>query len=166
MRKLAILASVIVLAASSTNCSTPVGAANDIVPSGLVAGSADGAGTFTTNAAGGQGKGKGSAPVIAASSIDLVIVDDVLHDGFPNWGDTVTFNVSTTATQRFVSVLCTQNGVTVYTAMGDFSNGNQWPMPLSSPAWQSGAADCTASLISSSGGNVVTLASRAFHVAE
>ena len=164
MRKLAILASVTVLAASSTNCSTPVGAVNDIVPSGLVAGSADGADTFTTNAAGGQGKGKGNAPVIG-STIDLAMVDDVLHDGFPNWGDTVTFNVSTTATQPFVSLLCTQNGVAVYNAMGDFSNGNQWPFPLSSPAWQSGEADCDATLIYQSGNNTVTLAARAFHVA-
>src|SRR5712691_2152054 len=66
-----------------------------------------------------------------------------------HWGDTVTFNVSTIATsQPSVNVDCNQNGALVYRHYG-FFYGDPSPSQnfvLQSPAWTSGAADCTATL--------------------
>jgi hypothetical protein len=76
-------------------------------------------------------------------------------DGLPNWGDTVTFNVSTTATtEPTVSLSCSQSGVVVYGATSGFYEGYPWPwtkyMTLSSGAWTGGAANCTATLFPAS----------------
>ena len=85
----------------------------------------------------------------------------------PRYGDGVTFTASTTQTSNpFVNLLCYQNGTLVY---------NGWSAPLAggsgdetfglgSPAWQSGAADCTASLDMYSNGKWKVLASSSFHV--
>lgn len=69
------------------------------------------------------------------------------------WGplaDTITFNVSTTAPNPYVTVTCTQNGVLLYSASAGFYPEYLWPgarnMPLSSPSWTGGAANCTADL--------------------
>ena len=163
MRKLAILASVIVLAAGSTNCSSPVGAANDIVPSGLVAGSADGAATFGTNAAGGQGKGKGGSPVIP-STIDIAMVVDNNGDGLPNWNDVITFDVSPIVANEFVQLNCYQGSAWVATA-GGWSPGS-YPFRLSNGDWTGGAAVCNVVLYTFDGNKGTTLATRDFNVGE
>jgi hypothetical protein len=66
-----------------------------------------------------------------------------------HWGDTVTFNVSTTATsQPSVITDCYQNGALVYRHYG-FFYGDPSPSQnfvLQSAAWTSGAADCSATL--------------------
>jgi hypothetical protein len=143
MRKFAILA-VMILAAGSLNCSSPAGAASEIVPSGFVAGSSEGTGTFATNAAGGQGKGKGNAGAIGSiPSIDLAMVYDYGTSGF-SWGDSVTFTVSTTEHWNQVDVRCAQDGSLVFT--GAWTNGSV--LNFSSSEWSGGAADCTADLIS------------------
>jgi hypothetical protein len=141
MRKFAIVASVMMLAAGSSNCSSPAGAASEIVPSGFVAGSAEGTGTFGTNAAGGQGKGKGSAPVIP--TLDVAMVYDYGTPGL-SWGDSVTFTVSTTEHWNQVDVRCSQDGTLVLT--GAWTNGSV--VNFSSSEWSGGGADCTADLIS------------------
>jgi hypothetical protein len=79
------------------------------------------------------------------------MVVDQNGNGLPNWGDTITFNVSTTATtQPYVEVTCSQNGAVVYSAWAGFYDSYPWPgsqlMPLYSPSWTGGAADCTAVL--------------------
>jgi hypothetical protein len=93
------------------------------------------------------GKGKPSAGGSSAISAPVMIAD-VNGDGLPNWGDTVTFNVSTTATTTpFVNLVCYQNGVQVASGWKGFWDGSidpNWNFGLSSPMWKSGAADCVA----------------------
>ena len=162
MRNFAILASVMMLAAGSSNCSSPAGAANDIVPSGLVAGSAQGDTTFGTNAAGGQGKGKGNTPVSGSggSTLDYVIVTDNNVNGLPDQGDTIDFVVSTTEQWNQVSLACSQNGTVVLS--GVRTSSAWYPIMLGSAAWQSGTIDCVATLDQYSGTKTVTLASKSF----
>lgn len=101
-----------------------------------------------------------------SSSISLVLVDST--DGLAHVGQQVTFAVATTATSSpFVSLNCYQNGVWVYTASAGFFAAYPWSQnfTLSSTAWMSGAADCTARLYSTkTGTRTTTLATVSFHV--
>jgi hypothetical protein len=95
------------------------------------------------------GKGKpGGGGGGGGGTISLVMVTDANGNGTPNYGDTVTFAVSTTATtQPFVTVNCFQNGTLVYQASnGIFAISLNQNFVLQTPAWQGGAADCTAYL--------------------
>lgn len=93
---------------------------------------------------------KGSRPNSGGSSsiTGPVMVVDNNADGLPNWGDTVTFNVATTATTTpFVNLLCYQNGVQVASGWKGFWSGSadpNWNFGLASPLWQGGAANCVA----------------------
>ena len=84
----------------------------------------------------------------------------------PRFGDTITFNVSTTATSNpFVNLNCYQNGVLVMNSWSAFFPGgvNQ-DFGLYSPSWQSGAADCSADLgMLTNNGKWKVLASTNFH---
>lgn len=85
----------------------------------------------------------------------------------PNYGDVVTFNVSTTETQYpYVNLLCYQNGTLVAEGWAGFFGGalGSGAFGLYSPQWTSGAADCTASLEMNSHGRWKELASTSFHV--
>ena len=100
--------------------------------------------------AGGKGGGKPSGGGGGGGSLALVMVTDANSNGLPNWGDQVTFNVSTTATDRpTVRLECYQNGSLVYTFSAGFWAGYPWTTTygLSSQSWTGGAANCTASLI-------------------
>ena len=156
MHRLVILASVVVLAASSVNC------ANSGEPNANVLGPSASAGVVGTLARGGNGKPGGGNGNGGSSSLTLAMVSDGNGNGLPDWGDTVTFNVSTTATtEPNVSLTCSQDGVVVYFAArlhGDL-NPN---MNLVSMDWQGGAADCTAKLYYFSGAKVVDLGSISF----
>lgn len=116
---------------------------------GLMAGS-----VFAAKGGGRQPSGDGS--------LALVMVTDVNGNGLPNWGDQVTFTVSTTATDRpTVRLYCYQNGALVYTFSAGFFAGYPWTTVygLSSQSWTGGAADCTASLIySGNNGRINTVA--------
>lgn len=132
MRKLMILTSVVVLAAS-------------------MAPSAQGQGN-------GKGKGKGNAQS-EGSSLSLVMYYDQNANGAPNWGDLVTFAVSTTeTTDPKVEVICFQNGDVVFGAV--------WPttpvLTLSSQSWRGGAAECKATAYYFSGNKNSTIASLNF----
>jgi hypothetical protein len=115
------------------------------------------------------GKGGGAPPKGGSSSLALAMVADGNADGLPNWGDTVTFNVSTTATtQPYVSLKCYQGGTLVYSTSAGFYDGYAWPwtqnMALRSSSWTSGAADCDARLYSATNsGRTTTLATLSFH---
>jgi hypothetical protein len=82
----------------------------------------------------------------------------------PRFGATITFDVSTTQTGNpFVNLKCYGNGIG-YNSWSAF-----WPAAgsfiLSSPAWTSGAADCTATLVGYvSSTKYKVLASTSFHV--
>lgn len=99
----------------------------------------------------GKGNGGGGKPDSGSSSLTMMMVSDPNGDGHANWGDQITFDVSTTATtQPNVNLTCTQNGVVVYGAVTGYYDGYPWPwtqvMTLSSSAWSEGAANCTAVL--------------------
>jgi hypothetical protein len=118
----------------------------------------------------GKGGGKSRGGNSGNSSLSVAMVHDVNGDGGPNWGDTITFDVSTTdTTQPNVSLSCKQEGVVVYGAVAGFYEGYPWPwtqeMALASTAWSGGAADCTAVLQKYSGTKVIDLATITFTAA-
>ena len=82
----------------------------------------------------------------------------------PQFGDTVTFNVSTTQTSNpFVNLICSGNGIG-YDSWAAF-----WPSAgsfvLDSGGWTGGAADCTANLVMYvNSTKYKVLASTSFHV--
>ena len=138
--RLAILASVVVLAASTMNCSR----SGDSGSSSSILGPSESA------AARGNGRG-GNKPGGGGGTLGLVTVNDATGNGAPTWGDTVTFNWSTSATtQPVIELTCRQSGVIVLSTNAGFYDSYPWPwernMTLKSSMWQSGAADCTAIL--------------------
>jgi hypothetical protein len=111
---------------------------------------------------GGRGGGGGS-------TLTLAMVSDQNGDGLPNYGDTVTFNVATTATtEPHVDLRCYQGGALVYSATTGYYASYPWPwtqnMALWSYSWSGGAADCTATLYYFSGKRTITLKTLGFHV--
>ena len=119
---------------------------------------------------GGGGKPGGGGGTTGSGSISgPVLVTDLNGNGLANFGDTVTFNESTTATsQPYVNVLCYQNGVQVMNSWNGFFDQALNPtrnFGLYSPSWQSGAASCTAWLdMYTSHGGTAKLASVSFQV--
>ena len=114
------------------------------------------------------GKGGGKSGGATSSSLSLVLVNST--DGQPHWGQTVTFSVSTTATDKpSVRLDCYQGGALVYTHSAGFYPSYPWPQSqnyiLQSSAWTGGAADCTATLYyMNSRGTSVTLTTLSFPV--
>ena len=106
----------------------------------------------------------------SGSTITYAMVTDQNGDGLPNWADTITFKVSTTATtQPHVRLTCTQNGAVVYSNETGYYPSYPWPwtqnMQLTSDMWKSGAADCKAELYYAAGRNKFpVLATLLFHV--
>jgi len=78
------------------------------------------------------------------------MVADTNGDGLPNWDDTVTFHVSTSASVPSVELDCYQNGAIVYQGSTGYYATYMWPNTyiLKSFNWSSGAANCTAILYS------------------
>jgi hypothetical protein len=114
------------------------------------------------------GKGGGNQSTGGSSSLAVVMVTDANGNGSANWGDRVTFAVSTTATAKpWVAVNCSQGGSWVYSASAGFFPAYAWEpnYTLAATGWTSGAADCTAKLyyVSSNGRNK-TLTTMSFHV--
>ena len=119
------------------------------------------AGTAFAAKGGGKPAGGGS------STLNLVLLDST--DGVANYGERITFEVATTATDKpSVKVACTQAGTVVYRSSAGFYPDYPWPwaqtFSLSSTAWTGGAADCTATLYYYNGKSYPTLATRTFHV--
>jgi len=175
MSKLAILASVFALAIGTVGCGNSQGTSNSLVdvgPSVVSAASPDGgAGTLTTLGKGGGG-GKGSGGTTGGTTgggggtISLVLLNST--DGQAHFGQTVTFNVSTSATTMpWVTLKCTQGGTLVYQqSNGIFPTSLGQNFKLSSGAWVGGDADCTARLENwdSYPKSITGLASTSFHV--
>lgn len=115
---------------------------------------------FASNNGGGPNKS-------SSSSITLVVPIGVAAPTGPNYGGTVTFNVSTTATQYpYVNLQCFQNNALVGQGWAGFFAGalGSESFGLYAPQWTSGAADCTAWLDMSVNGHWKVLASTSFHV--
>jgi hypothetical protein len=114
-------------------------------------------------------KGGGGTPGSGGTSSisGPVMVTDTGTPGL-SFGDSVTFNVSTTATaQPYVNVLCYQNGALVMNSWNGFFDQALNPtrnFALYSPSWQSGAADCTAWVDMYTKLGTSQLASTSFHV--
>ena len=104
--------------------------------------------TFVPGALG-KGKPPGGGTGGSGGTISLVMANDVNGNGLPNYMDTVTFAVSTTATTMpWVTVDCYQGGTLVYQASNGifYTSLNQLFVLGETDAWQGGAADCTAYL--------------------
>jgi hypothetical protein len=115
---------------------------------------------------GGSG-GSGGTSGGTSSITGPVMVVDNNGDGLANWGDTVRFNVSTTATTSpYVDLQCFQNGVLVAEGWrGYFSGSLDTPnFGLYAGSWMSGAADCTAYVDKSTKQGMQRLAALSFHV--
>ena len=164
MRKLMMLAPVMALALVSANCSggafnSPTGPGLDVTDSA----------TEARGGGGGGGKkgggGSGGATGGSGGSLAVVMVSDASGDGGPNWGDTITFNVTTSEPKPFVKVNCYQGSTWVYTGSHGFFEDYPWAkeFQLSSNSWLSGAANCTATLYTSfDGSSTTTLATLDF----
>ena len=118
----------------------------------------------TAFAARGGGGGKGKPPPAGSGTIALVMVTDANGNGTANYGDVVTFNISTTATSEpWVNLVCSQNGVIVAEGWNGYfaASITGRNFGLYSPQWTGGAADCTAYLTTPTWSR---LASTSFHV--
>jgi hypothetical protein len=121
-----------------------------------------GGGSKPTGGGGGGGSTGGGSGLTGP-----VMVTDLNGNGSPNWGDTITFNVSTSATWPSVEVDCSQNGVLVYEGIVGFYPTYAWSrdFTLQSSLWTGGAADCTARLYTTGrNGSQQTLATLSFPV--
>jgi len=160
MYRWVILASVVATAAASANCGNSSDR-NILSPSSLSDTEA-----ASSNGKGGGKPGGGGTTTGGSGTLTLVMVNDANGDGKPNWGDSITFRVSTSATEPNVSVTCTQQNVVVYGATTGYYASYPWPwtqtMTLSSNAWQGGAASCVAKLYYFSGTNTINLGSMSF----
>src|SRR3954451_15796345 len=96
----------------------------------------------------------------------LVMVNDLNGNGVPNYGDTVSFNVSTTASYPALQLACYQNGPLVFAQSAGFfpTYAGSKNFALQGDRWSGGAADCTATLYTtSSNGKQTTLDTTSFH---
>jgi hypothetical protein len=101
-----------------------------------------------TALAGKGGHGGGGTTTTGTSSISAPqMITDAGTPGL-SYGDTIVFTVSSTATtQPYVNLQCFQNGVLVMNSWNGYfaeALNSSWNFGLGSPAWQSGAAQCTA----------------------
>jgi hypothetical protein len=113
-------------------------------------------------AAKGGGKPGGGS---TGSSLSLRILTST--DGVANYGETVTFDIVTSATRPFVSVNCYQAGTWVYSASVGYFADYPWSQTftLASNSWPAGSGDCTARLYTSKDGiRTTTLATLPFSV--
>jgi hypothetical protein len=111
---------------------------------------------------GGGGGGHHGSTTSGSGSLSLVLLDST--DGMPHYGQSITFNVSTTVTYPWVHLTCSQGGTSVLSQYIGFYAGYPWSKTfvLSSYLWPAGAADCNALLYDSS--TNATLATMSFHV--
>jgi len=97
-------------------------------------------------------RGGGGTTTTGSSTLTgPVIVHDLNGNGSADHGDSITFNVSTTATSTpTVGLRCYQNGLWVYDEYLGFYSGGYWTNPyftLDSSYWMTGvSASCTARL--------------------
>lgn len=117
---------------------------------------------------GGKGAGKPGAGGESSSTLAISMVVDQNGDGVPNWNDQVTFEVSTSATDKpWVRLDCYQAGTWVSTTTHGFFSDYPWPatFTLASGGWTGGDGDCTATLYAvGSNGKARDLAAMSFHV--
>jgi hypothetical protein len=101
-------------------------------------------------------------------SLDLVMVEETNLNGLPNYGETITFDVSTSATDTpTVNVRCHVGDALAYDGWASFyawAWGSR-TFTMASSFWSSGAADCVARLVMfGKNGRERTLTELPFHV--
>jgi hypothetical protein len=130
------------------------GALISLLVVGLMAGTAFAAKGGTGKPSGGTGGG---------GTLAVKMVTDNNGNGLPNWNDWITFDVSTTATDKpWVKVECPG-----YASSAGFFASYAWNpyFDLASTAWTGGAATCTATLYKyGSNGKITNLTSITFDV--
>jgi hypothetical protein len=116
----------------------------------------------------GAGPSKSSSSSISAPVVvSVATVSAAAATSGPNYGDIVTFNVSTTETANpYVNLKCYQTGTLVGEGWATFfAVGTAGKFGLYSGPWSGGAADCTADLgLFTSNNRWKVLASTSFHV--
>ena len=158
INRFTVVASLVGLIASSAACARQEtsDSASPVAPS-------------STEARGGGGGKPSGGGTTGGGTITLRMVADNNGDGKPNWNDTVTFDVTTSATESpYVNLGCYQNNILVASASSGFFANYPWPwtqfMTLSSRTWTGGAADCRADLgYNNSKGGFTVVASHSFH---
>jgi hypothetical protein len=120
---------------------------------------------------GGGKHGGGGTTGSGGGSLSLKMVIDANSNSLPNYGDQVTFNVSTTVTDKpYVVLGCTQGGGSVYQSSFTVGFFADYPWPwlqtytLSSQTWTGGAANCTATLQYNTGSKWAVITSLNFDV--
>ena len=101
----------------------------------------------------------------SASSITLHVMSTARTA--PQFGDVVTFDVSTSADRPYVLLNCYQNGVWVLAGQAAFwASSTSKTFTLASTSWTGGSADCTARLgsLNADGTRFRELASTSFTV--
>jgi hypothetical protein len=125
---------------------------------GLIAGSAFAA----------KGGRTGGSSAGGGGGLEVVMVYDANGNGAPNWNDQITFNVTTTATDKpWVLLNCYVGGHWVSTTTHGFFPAYPWGAnyTLASGGWAGGAGDCTATLYKvTSKGRQSNISSLSFHV--
>jgi hypothetical protein len=115
-----------------------------------------------------KGGGGGAKPSGGGGTVTgPVMVSDANGNGLPNWGDTITFKVSTSASWPSVQLDCYQSGAPVYVATTGYYATYMWSNSYTLDNWQwtSGAANCTATLYTTNkNGSSTTLATLSFPV--
>ena len=118
---------------------------------------------------GGGGDGKpGGGGGGGGGTIELVLLNSA--DAVANYGEQVTFRVSTSATSYpYVTLKCSQGGLVYQASKGIFPTSLGQNFTLGpTPSWQGGDADCTATLEDwdsySRNGSITPLVSMTFHV--
>jgi hypothetical protein len=144
-----------------------------LVPAAL-AGKGAGAGAPGGGKKGGGGGGTtgGTGGTTYAGSFvgaNPILVSDNNGNGSVNYGDVVTFNVSSNAPYYYVRLDCSQSGTLVWEGYAGFYVGWLWgtTYTLAGQLWHGGAANCTAQLYSQNadGTNTQNLATNSFTVA-
>jgi len=128
---------------------------------GLMAGTA-----LAGKPGGGGGHNKPGGGSTGSGTLAFVMVTDANSNGLPNWGDSLTFNVTTTAASPFVRMTCSQGGAIVYTFSAGYFADYYWSKNfiLSSASWSAGAASCSATLYTTDGTSNNTLATMSIAV--
>jgi len=120
---------------------------------------------FASNGAGPNKSSSSSigSPVVVSTAVGTVATATATTS--PTYGDTITFDVSTTEMDPYVDLKCYQNGAQVSEGWAAFRVGAERTFVLDSPLWSSGAADCTADLgVFANNGKWKVLATTSFHV--
>jgi hypothetical protein len=114
----------------------------------------------------GKGTGRGPTPAYSGEIRLAPLVVDNNANGTPNRGDVVTFDINTNHTAPYVQLECFQNGSMVLLGRKGYfesSLDTNRNFGLASGSWQSGSADCTASLVYYTRKGWVKYASTSFH---